>query len=138
MGARAIWKAILKVGSQESPVKLYSAVQDKAVHLHVLDRSAEKPIKQHMVNPESGEEVPKAEVQKGYEIERGRFVLVSEQEIEKIQPKESRTIELTRFVPTAKIDQQWYDRPYYLGPDNGSATSYFALAEALNVRTEKE
>src|SRR5689334_6744077 len=95
MAARAIWKGVLKVGSQHVPVKLYSAIQDKSVHFHVLEKSAQKPIKQHMVNPESGDEVPKAEVQKGYEIERGRFVLISESEIEKLQPKESRDIELT-------------------------------------------
>lgn len=131
MPARAMWKGSLVLGGMESlPVKLYSAVEDRTIHFHVLEKATMARITQHMVNPETGEEVPKEQIQRGYEVERGVYVLLSNEELEKAQPKESRDIDVLRFVPAAHIDQQWYDRPYYLGPDDGP-TSYFALAEAL-------
>jgi DNA end-binding protein Ku len=93
-------------------------------------------VKQHMIDPDSGEEVPTQEIQKGYEIEPGRFVILTEEDLEKLQPPPSRDIEIEEFVDRDEISQQWFERPYYLGPDNGSE-EYFALAEALNNQ-EKE
>jgi DNA end-binding protein Ku len=90
-------------------------------------------VKQHMVNPDSGEEAAKEEIQKGYEIEPGRFVIVTDEELEKLEPKPSRDIEIAEFVPPEAISQQWYERPYYLGPD-GDVKNYFALADALKNR----
>jgi DNA end-binding protein Ku len=86
-----------------------------------------------MVSPDSGDEIATEEIQKGYEIEPGRFVVVTDEELAKLEPKASRDIEVTEFVPTEAISQQWYERPYYLSPD-GDEKSYFALAEALNNR----
>jgi DNA end-binding protein Ku len=132
MAARSIWKGELKIGSTKVPVKLYSAVADKTVRFHILD-SGRTRVKQHMVNPESGEEVSNENIQKGYEIEPGRFVLITDEELESLQPKPSRDIEITEFVPPEAISQQWFERPYYLGPD-GDEKAYFALAEALEKR----
>jgi len=133
MAARAIWKGQLKIGSTKIPVKLYSAVADKTVRFHVLDDSAQMRVKQHMVNPDTGEEVSDQKIQKGYEIEPGRFVLVTDEELESLEPKPSRDIEIAEFVPPEAISQQWFERPYYLGPD-GDQKEYFALAEALENR----
>jgi DNA end-binding protein Ku len=130
MAARAIWKGNIKLGTTRLPVKLYSAVQDRTVRFHVLDDRAKKRVKQHMVDPDSGEEVATEEIQKGYEIEPGRYVILTEEELEKLQPRPSRDIEIVEFVPQAKISQQWYERPYYAGPD-GNEKEYFALVEAL-------
>lgn len=133
MAARSIWKGNLKLGSTRVPVKLYSAVTDRTIRFHILDDRRLQRVKQHMVNPESGEEVSKEEIQKGYEIEPGRFVIISDEDLEALEPKPSRDIEITEFVPAEKITQQWYERPYYLAPD-GNETDYFALAESLNKR----
>src|SRR5882672_5042716 len=130
MAARAIWKGELKLGSAKIPVKLYSGVIDHTVHFHILDDKHLMRVKQHMVSPDSGDEVPTDEIQKGYEIEPGRFVLVTGAELEELQPKPSREIEIAEFVPPEAISQQWYERPYYLAPD-GDQKAYFALAEAL-------
>src|SRR5262245_25628522 len=130
MAARAIWKGKLKLGSATLPVNLYSAVVDKTVRFHILDEKTETRVKQHMVNPETGEEVPGDEIQKGYQVEPGTFVILKREELEKLQPKPSREIEITRFVSPQEIGSLWYDRPYYLGPD-GDAKAYFALADAL-------
>jgi len=133
MAARAIWKGLLKLGTTRVPVKLYSAVQDRTVRFHVLDDRQKKRVKQHMVDPDSGEEVPTEEIQKGYEIEPGRYVILTAEDLEKLEPPASRDIEIAEFVPQTKISQQWYERPYYLGPD-GDEKDYFALAEALQSK----
>jgi DNA end-binding protein Ku len=130
MAARAIWKGQLKIGSTKVPVKLYSAVQDRTVRFNVLDERHKMRVRQHMIDPDSGEEVPTEEIQKGYEIEPGRFVILTESDLEALQPPPSRDIEIEEFVDQDKISQQWFERPYYLGPDNGDK-EYFALAEAL-------
>ena len=133
MAARAIWKGELKIGTAKVPVRLYSAVVDRTVHFHILDDHHLMRVKQHMVSHDSGEEVTNEEVQKGYEIEPGKFVILTNEELESLEPKPSREIEITEFLPPEAISQQWYERPYYLAPD-GDQEAYFALSEALNSR----
>lgn len=130
MAARAIWKGQLKLGTTRVPVKLYSAVQDRTVRFHVLDDKAKKRVKQHMIDPDSGDEVPTEEIQKGYEIEPGKYVILTSEDLEALQPPPSRDVEIAEFVPQDTISQQWYERPYYAGPD-GEVKEYFALVEAL-------
>jgi len=136
MAARAIWKGNLKINSTKVPVKLYSALQDQTVRFHILDEHSKTRVKQHMIDPETSEEVPNEEIQKGFEVEPGTFVILDEKELESLEPKPSREIEITKFVPPAEIAPEYYDRPYYLGSD-GDETAYFALAEALRNK-EKE
>lgn len=131
MAGRAIWKGKLQIGATTIPVKLYSAVVDRTVRFHILDDRHLMRVKQHMVSPDSGEEVTNQEIQKGYEIEPGKFVILSDEDLQSLEPKPSREIEVSEFVPPESINQQWYERPYYLGPD-GDVEAYFALAEALD------
>jgi DNA end-binding protein Ku len=133
MTARAIWKGRLKVGSTDIPVKLYSGVVDRTVRFHILDEKHLMRVKQHMVSPDSGDEVANDEIQRGYEIEPGKFVLLTDEELKELEPKPSRDIEIMEFVPPDAVSQQWYERPYYLAPD-GDEKAYFALAEALRNR----
>lgn len=130
MSARAIWKGELKLASTKVPVKLYSALQDRTVRFHILDEKSKTRVKQHMIASDSGNEVPREEVQKGFEVEPGTFVIIEPEELEKLEPKASREIEIKKFVPNEKIPPELYERPYYLGPD-GDQAAYFALAEAL-------
>jgi len=136
MSARAIWKGELKLNSTKMPVKLYAAVKDQTVRFHILDEKSKTRVKQHMVEPDSGKEVPSEEIQKGFEVEPGTFVILEPEELEKLEPEASREIEVSQFVATKEIPPEYYDRPYYLGPD-GDQTAYFALAEALRKK-EKE
>lgn len=136
MVARAIWKGELKLSSTKVPVKLYAAVKDQTVRFHILDEDSKTRVKQHMINPDSGDEVTNEEIQKGFEVESGTFVILGQKELESLEPKASREIEVERFLPPAAIPPEFYDRPYYLGPD-GDAANYFALAEALRNQ-EKE
>jgi DNA end-binding protein Ku len=136
VAARAIWKGTIELGRSQVPIKLYSAVEDQTVHFHLLEKRTHARVKQHMVNPDSGKEVRNDEIRKGYEIEPGTFVIVDEEDIAKVQPEPSNAIEVPHFLPQGRIGHQYYDRPYYLGPD-GDAKKYFALAEAL-ARKERE
>jgi DNA end-binding protein Ku len=133
MAARAIWKGELKINSTKVPVKLYSAVQDQTVRFHILDQKSKTRVKQHMVEPDSGKEVPADEIQKGFEVQPGTFVILDKEELAKLEPEASREIEITQFVPPSQIPPEYFDRPYYLGP-NGDQAAYFALAEALQKK----
>jgi len=130
MATRAIWKGSLKVGSLDVGIKLYAAVKDRNAHFHILEDRTGSRVRQRMVR-ESGEEVAHKKIQKGYEIEPGTFVVVEEKDLERMKPPESRDIETLRFVPSQEIGNEWYDRPYYLGPDDDDDTNYFAFVEAL-------
>lgn len=133
MAARAIWKGELKLASTKVPVKLYSAVKDQTVRFHILDEKSKTRVKQYMVEPDSGKEVTNEDIQKGFEVEPGTFVILDQEELEKLEPEASREIELKHFVPPKSIPPEYYDRPYYLGPD-GDQAAYFALAEALKKK----
>jgi DNA end-binding protein Ku len=130
MAARAIWKGVLNIGTVAVPVKLYSAVQEHTVHFRLLHKTDKQPVKQELVSSESGEVVEFSSVRKAFPIARGRMVLLDAEELESLEPEESRDIELTRFVDPHDIDHRWFERAYYLGPD-GNTKAYFALAAAL-------
>ncbi|HYX30088.1 MAG TPA: Ku protein [Pyrinomonadaceae bacterium] len=133
MAARAIWKGNLKLDSSKVPVKLYSAIADKTVRFHILDAKSKMRVKQHMVDADSGKEVAPDDIQKGFEVEPGTFVILDKEELEKLEPESSREIEIAQFVPPSQIPPEYFDRPYYLGPD-GDAAAYFALAQALKEK----
>lgn len=136
MAARAIWKGVVKIGTQSVPVKLYSAVVDRKVHFRLLHKTDHEPVRQQLVSADTGETVEYQEVKKAFPLTRGRMVMLDKEELEKLEPEDSRDIEVTRFVNPDEIDHRWYSRAYYLGPD-GDAKNYFAAAAALE-RKKKE
>jgi DNA end-binding protein Ku len=134
--ARAIWKGDLKLNSTRVPVKLYSAVQDRTVRFHILEEKSKTRVKQHMIEPESGKEITSGEIRKGFEVEPGMFVILDEEELQKLEPEAAREIEITQFVPPTEIPPEYFDRPYYVGPD-GDEGAYFALAAALQNKARE-
>jgi DNA end-binding protein Ku len=129
--ARAIWKGQLVIGEEKVGVKMYSAVQDRTVHFRLLDKDSLSPVKQRIVRKSDGEEVKKEERRKAFALDPERAVMLTPEELDALEPETSRDIELCRFVPPSALGEQWYDRPYYLGPDEDDEKSYFALADAL-------
>jgi len=129
--ARAMWNAQLDVAGTTVGVKLYAAVEDRGVHFRLLDRKDKLPVQQQLFDPRTGQPVPGDAIRKGVEVERGVFVVLSEEDLAATAPPESRTIECLRFVPRSAVDIAWYRRPYYLGPDPSELGNYFALVEAL-------
>ncbi len=137
MAARAIWKGVVKAGTQSVPVKLYSAVQEqRSIHFRLLHKTDHAPVKQQLVSAETDEVVEYAEVRKSFPLTRGRMVLLEKEELEALEPEDSRDIEITRFVNPSELDHRLYERPYYLGPD-GNTKAYFAVVAALE-RKKKE
>jgi len=129
--ARAIWKGRVRLGESTVPVKLYAAAQDRSVRFHLLHDQDLARVRQRLVDPRTGEEVEARDRRKGVEFERGRFVLLDDDELAALQPKASRDIRVGQFLPRGSIDHRFYERPYFLGPDGDSGT-YFALAEAVS------
>ena len=99
MATRAIWRAAIAFGDVEIPVKLYAGVQDTTVHFRLLHDKDLAPVKQMMVEPDSGKPVASDEIQRGALVKRGRFVVLTPEEIASIEPEESRQITVERFVP---------------------------------------
>lgn len=130
MAVRAMWKGVLNVGEERVPVKLYAALQSRRVGFRLLDATDRSPVKQQMIDPETEEPVASEEIRKGVEVGEGELAVIEPEELEQLEPPPSRDIAVTRFVPLAAIDDRWYDRAYWLGPDEDDE-GYFALVEAL-------
>jgi DNA end-binding protein Ku len=113
------------------PVKLYSALNRKNVRFHQLSGKTGVRVAQKRIDPQSGEEVPYEQIVKGYEIAPERYVVIEPGELESLQPKKSRTIEIEDFVELAQIDPIFYEHPYYLAPAPGGAKPYRLLLEAM-------
>lgn len=132
--ARAMWKAVVRFGDVELPIKLYAAVESgRGVHFRLLHAADGVPVRQEMVHADTEEPVDPDEIRKAAPTEDGRLVMLSDEELAAIEPKASREIEVLEFVDTERIDHRWYERPYYLGPD-GDDRTYAAMAAALEKR----
>jgi DNA end-binding protein Ku len=113
------------------PVKLYSAVNRKTVRFHQLSGKSGVRVSQKRVDPSTGDEVPYADIVKGYELAPDRYVVIEPGELETLQPKKTKTIEIEEFVELSQIDPVYYDHPYYLAPGAGGAKPYRLLLEAM-------
>ncbi|MDQ3777583.1 MAG: Ku protein [Actinomycetota bacterium] len=129
--ARAIWSGAISFGLVNIPVKLYSAVSRKTVRFHQIDAESGQRIRQQRINPASGEEVPYEQIVKGYEIGPDRYVMISPDELEALEPQKTRTIDIEDFVELDQIDPIYYDHPYYLAPDKGAGKAYKLLLDAM-------
>jgi DNA end-binding protein Ku len=132
-GGRAIWKGTLLVGKQEVPIKMYSAVEDRKVHFRLLHAKDLAPVEQRIVRKDTGKEVRKEDLRKAHELSKGEAVILQPDELEQLEPTPSREIHLCRCVAPTLLNDQWYERPYYLGPDDDEKI-YFALAQALESK----
>jgi DNA end-binding protein Ku len=130
---RAMWTGAVSFGMVSVPVKLYSALNRKSVRFHQLSGKTGVRIAQKRVDPQSGEEVAFNDIVKGFEIAPDRYVVIEPGELESLQPKKTRTIEIEDFVELAQIDPIFYDHPYYLVPGPGGAKPYKLLVEAMRA-----
>ena len=130
--ARAIWSGAISFGLVNVPVKLYSAVSKKTVRFNQLEEETGARIQQKRVSSVSGEEVPFEKIVKGYEIATDRYVIIKPEELDALDPKKTRTIDIVEFVDESQIDPIFYDHPYYLAPDRGADKPYNLLLEAMS------
>jgi DNA end-binding protein Ku len=133
MSARAVWKGVIVLGKIRTPVRLMSAVEEHDVHFRLLHEKDLAPVRQSMVRRDAGDEVPRAEMQKGYEVEPGVFVTFGKEELAALQPEESRDVSVAQLVPRGSVGSYWYERPYWLAADTGGTADYAALAAALEA-----
>src|SRR5271169_6286212 len=128
---RAIWTGTISFGMVTVPVKLYSAVDRKSVRFHQLAGKSGVRVAQKRVDPSTGEEVPYGDIVKGYELAPDRYVVVEPGELEALEPRKTKTIEIEEFVALSQIDPVYYDHPYYLAPGPGGLKPYRLLLEAM-------
>jgi DNA end-binding protein Ku len=128
---RSIWTGAISFGLVNVPVKLYSAVSKKTVRFHQLHEADGVRIQQKRVCPADGEEVPYDQIVKGYEITPDQYVVVTPEELEAIEPRKTKTIDIEDFVDLEDIDPIFYDHPYYLLPGTGAAKPYKLLVTAM-------
>jgi DNA end-binding protein Ku len=126
-----IWSGNISFGLVTVPVKLVSAVRSKDVRFNQLEEGTGARIRYRRVSEATGEEVPNERIQKGYEIASGQYVVVDNEELEKLTPKASHTIEISDFVDLEQIDPIYFEQPYYLVPDRAAERPYRLLIEAM-------
>ena len=129
--ARAIWSGAISFGLVNVPVKLYSATSPKTVRFHQVSAKTGARIRQKRVDPSTGEEVPYEEIVKGYEVSPERYVLIDPEELEALDPKATKTVDIEDFVDLDEIDPIYYDHSYYLTPTAGGAKAYRLLLDAM-------
>jgi DNA end-binding protein Ku len=132
--ARSLWSGSLSFGLVNVPVALYSAVRDRDLHFNQLHAPDGSPIETRRICAHEQIEVPWEEIARGYELEDGRWVLLSDADLASAAPRKSHTIDIESFVEEREIDPLYLDRPYLLVPDNESAArAYALLGEAMGA-----
>ncbi len=134
--ARAIWKGVIRFGSTKLAVKLYSAIHEHTIHFRLLHKTDHGPVQQEMIDAERGKPVEQEATHLAYPVSKNRLIVLDDDELEQLEPKASRDIEIRRFVDPSEIDHRWYDRAYFLGPD-ADKDAYFAVAEALRDKQKE-
>lgn len=128
--ARAIWSGSISFGLVSVPVKAFSAVRDHSVHFNQLEKKTGARINYKKVSDKTGKEVTADDIESGYEIASGKYVVVEDEELEKLRPRTSRTIDIADFVNLSEIDPIYYERTYWLGPDGEAAERPYRLLRA--------
>jgi len=128
MAARATWKGFLKISLVNIPIKVFPATESSGtISFNQLHGECQTRIQQKRWCPQCNREVPNSEIVKGYEFEKGRYVIVSEEDFDQVRPESTRVIDLVQFADAAAIDPMYVDRTYYLAPDGGMAAEAFAV-----------
>ena len=129
---RAIWSGAISFGLVNIPVKLHSGTSaEKALDLNMLSKKDMAPIRYARISTASNKEVEWKDIVKGYEIEKGKYVVITDEDFKKASPEKTNTIEILQFVNEKEIDSIYFEKPYYLVPDKGAAKAYTLLLKAL-------
>src|SRR6185503_8768113 len=128
MAARATWKGYLKISLVNIPIKVFPATESGAtISFNQLHAECQTRIQQKRWCPHCNREVPNSEIVKGYEFEKGHYVVLTEEDFDKVRPESTRVIDLVQFADDSSIDPMFVDRAYYLAPDGGIASDAFAV-----------
>ncbi|MDB5409029.1 MAG: ykoV [Rhodospirillales bacterium] len=133
MAPRAYWKGWLKVAAISCPVRLYAATTSaNRISFHEINRDTGHRINLRPHESVTGDELSRDQLVKGYEFEKGQYLLVDDDELDELHVTPTKTIEIEQFVPLAKLDRIYLEKPYYLAPDGAVAEqSYAVIREAM-------
>lgn len=134
-GLRSFWTGTITFGLVTIPVALYAATRPRAVSLKMIGPD-EAPVRRRYVCSKDDKLLDADDIVRGYEIEKGKFVLVTDEELEAVEPRKSREIDLQRFVDLDDIDPMFFERAYYLVPSGGTNKAYRLLAEVMEKRKQ--
>jgi DNA end-binding protein Ku len=126
-----VWKGAISFGLVHVPVKMFAAVEDKDIAMRLIHRECGGPVAYVRTCKNCGKEVANEEIAKGYEYEKGRFVLFGKDELDALAAEASKTIRILDFVDMREIDPVYFQRSYYLAPDQAGAGAYSLLLEAM-------
>lgn len=128
---RAIWSGALSFGLVNIPVRLYSATEEHGLDFDMLHKKDLSPIRYARVCKADGKEIPYEDIVKGYEMQEGDYVVLSDEDFKKANVKKTKTIDIIDFVKEDQVDSIYFEKPYYLEPDKGAAKAYALLREAI-------
>jgi len=128
---RAIWKGAISFSLVNIPISLYPATRREELKFRLLRRSDLSPVNYKRVSEADGKEVPWEEIVKGYEYEKGKYVVLKDEDFRRADIEATQTVDIQEFVPLEEIDPMFFDRPYYLEPQKSGAKAYSLLREAL-------
>jgi DNA end-binding protein Ku len=128
MAPRATWKGFLKISLVNIPIKVFPATESSgSISFNQLHGDCQTRIQQKKWCPHCEREVPNSEIVKGFEFEKGRYVIMTDEDLEKVRPESTRVIDLVQFADGASLDPMYVDRTYYLAPDGRVAGDAFAV-----------
>jgi DNA end-binding protein Ku len=133
--ARAIWSGSISFGMVSIPVKLYGATESKDISFHLLHSTCGTRLKQVRWCPKDEVEVPWSDIVRGYEFAKGEYVVLTEEDFEKLPLPSKHVIELSAFVEAEEIDPVFYERSYYLEPEDRGKKAYALLMRALEEKS---
>ncbi|NLN06209.1 MAG: Ku protein [Firmicutes bacterium] len=128
---RTIWKGAISFGLVSIPVKLFPATEHKDVKFRYLHRTCQAPLKYKRICTACGKEVAQEEIVRGYEYEKDRFVIINEEDLEKIPSEQTKTLDIVDFVALEEIDPIYFDKTYYLAPGEAGEKAYALLRTAM-------
>jgi DNA end-binding protein Ku len=135
--ARAIWTGSVSFGLVNVPVGLFSATQDHEVHFHQFEKGTSNRVRNQRVNEQTGDEVAYKDIVKGAEVGDGDYVMLTQEELESVEPGRSRTIDISDFVDASEIDPIYYQKSYYLAPSDDTAKKPYALLVRAMEKAER-
>lgn len=128
---RSIWSGSVSFGLINVPIKLYSATDEHVLSFDMLHKKDLAPIRYARICTDDGKEIPYSDIVKGYEYEKGEYVVVENEDFKRASAEKTGLIEIVHFAMEKEIDSIYFEKPYYLEPDKGAAKPYALLREAL-------
>ncbi len=128
-----MWKGSISFGLVNIPVKMFAATEDRDIRFKYLHKKCKTPIKTERVCPGCNEKIAPEDIVRGYEYEPGHYVIIEDKDIDAIRPKSAKTVEILDFVHLKEIDPLYFDKSYYLAPqENGGSKAYSLLRKAMD------